>query len=170
MKTRLIDLTGQRFGRLVVIERADDYVSPKGKHVTMWTCKCDCGNVKNVPRNSLLRHNTRSCGCLCKETSKNNIEKVLENKKHKAINNQEMENINNSMTVNKNVAEHHERIVFTEVYPKFENWLNQQEDRSIEIKSVMLWSALHFAKDMGLIEDQDTMKMYGEFMFKQMKL
>lgn len=37
-----IDLTGQRFGRLVVIERAEN---DSGGH-TRWTCKCDCGKTK----------------------------------------------------------------------------------------------------------------------------
>lgn len=30
--SRLIDLTGQRFGKLVVLSRAEEYVSPSGKH------------------------------------------------------------------------------------------------------------------------------------------
>ena len=38
------DLTGQRFGRLVVIKQVDDYVNPSGTHYAQWLCKCDCGN------------------------------------------------------------------------------------------------------------------------------
>ena len=38
------DLTGQRFGRLVVIERAKDYIRPNGQSQVQWRCKCDCGN------------------------------------------------------------------------------------------------------------------------------
>lgn len=54
------DLTGKKFGRLTVIKRADDYISPKGKHLVRWLCNCDCGNnIKN-------KH-TSSCGCLSKE-------------------------------------------------------------------------------------------------------
>ena len=34
------DLTGQRFGRLVVIEKAGRYVSPHGKTATIWLCQC----------------------------------------------------------------------------------------------------------------------------------
>lgn len=61
----LIDLTGQRFGRLTVIERAgnDNNGSPK------WKCKCDCGVKKVVYGSSLRKGETRSCGCLARELS-----------------------------------------------------------------------------------------------------
>lgn len=62
-----IDLTNKRFGRLVVINRAEDYISPKGKHFVCWLCKCDCGNEVVVNGNSLRRKATQSCGCLHKE-------------------------------------------------------------------------------------------------------
>lgn len=57
-----IDLTDQRFGRLVAIERH----SRKGR-VTMWLCKCDCGNKKIVRGTDLRNGHTQSCGCLHKE-------------------------------------------------------------------------------------------------------
>lgn len=59
-----IDLTGNRYGRLVVISRAENQVSAKGNVKTMWLCKCDCGNTKIVSANELRKVNgTRSCGC-----------------------------------------------------------------------------------------------------------
>lgn len=61
------DLTGQRFGRLTVIEYAGKRVSQSGKASTMWKCKCDCGNIKDVRQGSLRRGTTQSCGCLHKE-------------------------------------------------------------------------------------------------------
>lgn len=54
------DLSGQRFGRLTVIERAG---SDKYKHV-IWKCRCDCGEVRAVCSGNLLRGLTKSCGCL----------------------------------------------------------------------------------------------------------
>jgi hypothetical protein len=55
------DLSGQRFGKLVVMGRAPY----KGKgHGTRFLCKCDCGGTAIVPRHSLLTHETMSCGCL----------------------------------------------------------------------------------------------------------
>ena len=56
---RLIDLTGQKFGRLLVIERAG---SDKSKNAT-WLCACDCGNCIIVCRPHLRRGATVSCGC-----------------------------------------------------------------------------------------------------------
>ena len=64
---RLVDLTGQKFGRLTVIERADEYVSPKGQRHIRWFCKCDCGNYVTVKGNHLKSGNTKSCGCLDSE-------------------------------------------------------------------------------------------------------
>ena len=64
---KCIDLTGQRFERLTVIKRADDYVSPKGAYFPQWLCKCDCGNKKIVAGSSLRSGATTSCGCYHKE-------------------------------------------------------------------------------------------------------
>lgn len=59
---KLIDLTGQRFGRLTVLDVAEY----KGR-LTTWRCKCDCGNEKIV-RGDCLRYGlTKSCGCIQKE-------------------------------------------------------------------------------------------------------
>lgn len=55
---RFIDLTGQRFGRLVVLARAPT----RGRH-RCWLCRCDCGR-ETVPQAGSLRGGlTRSCGC-----------------------------------------------------------------------------------------------------------
>lgn len=58
--SKLIDLTGQRFGRLTVIRRAENDKWKKPQ----WLCQCDCGNIKIFPGNSLKSGLTRSCGCL----------------------------------------------------------------------------------------------------------
>lgn len=64
------DLTGQSFGRLTVIKRADDYVSPSGNVSTQWFCKCDCGNTTIVGTSSLTLGVTSSCGCKAIEITK----------------------------------------------------------------------------------------------------
>ncbi len=46
--SKLIDLTGQKFGKLTVLYRSDDYISKNGRHRTQWHCKCDCGNECDV--------------------------------------------------------------------------------------------------------------------------
>lgn len=53
------DITGKRFGSLVV----PGYTGSSN----MWQCKCDCGTIKNIHRDSLMTGKTKSCGCL-KET------------------------------------------------------------------------------------------------------
>lgn len=53
------DISGNRYGKLVVIE----YAWSKKKQ-TLWRCKCDCGNEYIGTRDHLVSGNTRSCGCL----------------------------------------------------------------------------------------------------------
>lgn len=60
---KLIDLTGQRFGRLTVVERAEN---AKDGHAR-WLCKCDCGGRITVARGDLRDGKVKSCGCLRKE-------------------------------------------------------------------------------------------------------
>ena len=61
---RFIDLTGERFERLTVLERDTSVDSTKG---AFWICKCDCGNIKSISSNTLRRGLTKSCGCLNRE-------------------------------------------------------------------------------------------------------
>lgn len=56
---KLVDLTGERFDYLLVIERAG---SDKNKKAT-WLCKCDCGNEVVVRGNDLRQGKVHSCGC-----------------------------------------------------------------------------------------------------------
>lgn len=62
-----LDLTGQRYGRLTVVCRAEE--STKYGQ-TRWQCKCDCGHERIVVGNNLRNKNTQSCGCLARETIK----------------------------------------------------------------------------------------------------
>ena len=54
---KLVDLTGQRFGRLTVVELAES-----NKKRRYWICQCDCGNSLIVRADSLTTGNTKSCG------------------------------------------------------------------------------------------------------------
>ena len=51
---KVIDLTGQKFGRLTVIERAPDKVYSSGKKEVQWKCLCECGRTK-IARGAKLR-------------------------------------------------------------------------------------------------------------------
>lgn len=57
------DLTGQRFGKLTVLRRADapQDGKPSGDR---WVCRCDCGGEASVLGANLVRGHTKSCGCL----------------------------------------------------------------------------------------------------------
>lgn len=59
---RLIDLTGQRYGRLTAIKRS----GLKTGRVA-WLCQCDCGNQIVTTSNLLRTGHTKSCGCLSNE-------------------------------------------------------------------------------------------------------
>lgn len=59
-----LDITGQKFGRLVAIRP----VERKNSNLTYWLCKCDCGNEKEVALGSLRRGLTTSCGCIRKDS------------------------------------------------------------------------------------------------------
>lgn len=59
----LSNLTGKTFGRLKVLSRAEDQVSPSGRHHTMWLCKCSCGNQITALTDNLKSGKTTSCGC-----------------------------------------------------------------------------------------------------------
>ena len=76
---KLIDLTGQKFGKLTVLGRAEDYVSPNtGKRTTVWLCKCDCGNpeIKKIMGGRLKNGQSKSCGCLQKEVASKTLSKA----------------------------------------------------------------------------------------------
>lgn len=68
-KQNFKDLTGQRFGKLTVLERVNPPEYLKDKHSSYWKCKCDCGNLTVVKRNALIDKRTRSCGCIHDEKS-----------------------------------------------------------------------------------------------------
>ena len=70
------DITGQRFGRLVVIRR---YGTNNDKRAT-WLCQCDCGNTVVVSGKQLRQGYTKSCGCLNRESATDRI--VSFNYKH----------------------------------------------------------------------------------------
>ena len=59
-----LDLSEQRFGRLVAIRRAGVTKNRK----VLWECRCDCGTVCIVQTAQLRNGKTKSCGCLWKES------------------------------------------------------------------------------------------------------
>lgn len=75
--SKLIDLTGQKFGKLTVLGRGPDYIQSSGKKIVQWECECECIDPetqlhkKVLVRSSNLRNgHTKSCGCLIKEKAR----------------------------------------------------------------------------------------------------
>ena len=68
-KSSFEDLTGKRFGRLTVLYRLPDHVTPSGQKQRMWRCKCECGNECDVYATQ-LKNGKKSCGCISDEERK----------------------------------------------------------------------------------------------------
>lgn len=81
---RLIDLTGQRFGRLTVIEKDVPHITKGGKNVAYWRCKCDCGVVTSVNTQKLRNGHTTSCGC-AKHDIKGSFEDLTGKRFHRLV-------------------------------------------------------------------------------------
>lgn len=63
------DFTGQRFGRLTVVGLAGWKQRERdGCYESRWLCECDCGEYKEAAGKNLQQGNTKSCGCLAKES------------------------------------------------------------------------------------------------------
>lgn len=65
-----MDLTGQRFGRLLVVEKDEPFITKSGQKQVRWLCQCDCGNTTSVSTAYLRNGKTKSCGCLQRDRAK----------------------------------------------------------------------------------------------------
>jgi len=72
------NLSGKRFGRLIVLEKSKE---PYKNHIK-WVCKCDCGKTKSVSSICLVSGTTKSCGCLRHDT---NLRKIAHGKSRTSI-------------------------------------------------------------------------------------
>lgn len=66
---KLIDLTGQKFGKWTVVGRAEN----ANNGAPMWRCRCECGTVAIVNGSNLRDGKSRGCGCRNMEP-KDNLE------------------------------------------------------------------------------------------------
>lgn len=64
LKTKPINLTGQRFGRLTAIQLDNNSDNKYNSYGAKWICRCDCGKEKIVASHDLRDGKVRSCGCL----------------------------------------------------------------------------------------------------------
>lgn len=68
---KLVNEVGNRYGRLIVVERAGSTEANKA----LWRCQCDCGNTTTVIGSKLRDGEVKSCGCLHSETAAENSRK-----------------------------------------------------------------------------------------------
>lgn len=76
---RLKDITNQRFGHLIALERMpigfnNSYTGPR-----FWKCQCDCGNITYANTHHLLAGEIQSCGCTKKSRGAEKIANILLN-------------------------------------------------------------------------------------------
>lgn len=60
---KIDDLSGKSFGKLNVVCRSEDYISPSGNKQPVWLCECECGNSVKIMGQNLKSGRTKSCGC-----------------------------------------------------------------------------------------------------------
>ena len=60
IKSRVVDITGQRFGKLTALEPVPERERGGG---IRWLCRCDCGTYVTLSSNKLIMKRSRSCGC-----------------------------------------------------------------------------------------------------------
>jgi hypothetical protein len=68
---KFLDLTGQKYNRLVAIKRVG-----REHSYAVWQCLCDCGNTTNVQSHRLTSGGVKSCGCLKHEKSLENLKQA----------------------------------------------------------------------------------------------
>mgnify|MGYP004520981043 CR=1 FL=1 len=70
---KFVDLSGQRFDKLCVIEKAEDLVTKEGRHFYRWKCLCDCGEEYITYESNLLSDKVHQCRtCRYKQTANSN--------------------------------------------------------------------------------------------------
>lgn len=74
-----LDLTGQRFGRLVAVK----LLEKKIRNYRLWLCKCDCGKMKEATVGQLRSGNTKSCGLDCRLQEKRKYSATASNLEHR---------------------------------------------------------------------------------------
>lgn len=64
---------GEKYGRLTALE----YLYTNKRRKAVWLCKCDCGNIVQISSEKLSTGNTKSCGCLHSDKSKEKIKTLI---------------------------------------------------------------------------------------------
>ena len=70
-------MSGSKFGKLLILEQAQDYIDENGKHRVMWRCKCDCGNIIDLRSDTAKQKENCGCKNAVKDLSKKKYGKWL---------------------------------------------------------------------------------------------
>lgn len=73
-RIEIINLIGQQFHKLTILGEGDK-VYKNGSLIRMVNCKCECGNIVDVPLYSVIHSNTKSCGCMAKRLASERLSK-----------------------------------------------------------------------------------------------
>ena len=77
------DLTGQTFGKLMVLREVEPVTTSQGRPMRAWLCRCTCGREVVVRHYNLTKGVTRSCGCLRSEKQRKRVKKATCSEKEK---------------------------------------------------------------------------------------
>lgn len=141
----LIDLTGRRVGRLVVLHQGERVNGRIG-----WVCQCDCGKVKTIDSKSLSCGIVQSCGCLRNETAR------MKATKHLMCNSRLYDIYHNMKKRCYNSHSDHYKWYGAENKGICEEWLGKNG-----FKSFAEWSLSHGYNDSLTIDRKDNTKGYS---------
>lgn len=130
---RAEDLTGRVFGRLTVIERAENR---SGR--ACWLCKCECGNVKSYYANHLKKGSTKSCGCLAQEMKQSQEFKELHSNMMKELNNKQWQNEEYKNKMSNIAKQRATQLWQNEEYRNRMNEIQQSDEYKFKISRAML--------------------------------
>lgn len=94
------DLKGKRFSRLKVLKKKG--FNKEGRQ--LWKCICDCGNTAIVDTSSLIRGNTKSCGCLVREKALKNKSRLEKWREKDIVENTSLNNISRKNPIRSNTS------------------------------------------------------------------
>lgn len=118
---RFIDLTGRRFGRLIVTE----YVGKDRWRKSLWLCLCICGKEKRTSGHHLLSGDTKSCGC--SRTKHNHTKRKWQSKTYQVWRSMKQRCTNPNDSSYKNYGGR--GITFCKRWLKFENFLDDMGEK-----------------------------------------
>ena len=65
-----IDLTGERYGQFLILERDREIQKQKNSKDTFWKCQCDCGTIFSARGHDIRQNKILSCGCLKRKNTR----------------------------------------------------------------------------------------------------